>query len=125
MHELSVTQAILETACRHADRAGVTRIHALDLRVGSLSGLSPESISFYFDLISRGTIAAGARLRFEQVPPHARCRSCGATRDLNSDPDEPIGWLNQFQSLGPCGCKGENFELEGGTGCFLDSMEAD
>lgn len=122
MHELAITQAILDTALHHAERAHVTQIRALYVRVGTLSGLVPDSIQFYFDLISQGTLAQGAQLHFERFPPRAKCRVCGATRDLACDPSE---WSREFATLEDCTCGKNDFEVEGGTGCFLDEMEAE
>ena len=78
MHELSVTQSILDIAVKHAERAGAARILAINVVVGDLTGFVHDSIQFYFDFLSRGTLAAGATLNIERVPARARCRECGA-----------------------------------------------
>lgn len=122
MHELAITQAILDTALRHAAQAQVTTIHALYLRLGELSGLATDSIQFYFDLISRDTCAQGAQLHFTRFPPRAKCRACSATRDLTFDPN---GWSREFAKLENCVCGANDYSLDGGTGRYLDEMEAD
>ncbi len=122
MHELAITQAILDTALRHAERAQVTTIRALHLRLGELSGWVPDSIQFYFDVISQGTPAQGAQLFFTRVPPRAQCRACGAVRDWAFDSQE---WLDDLGKLDACACGAKDYTLEGGTGCFLDEMEAE
>lgn len=78
MHELSVTQSILEIALTHAQRAGESRILQISLAVGELSGIVGESVRFYFDFISKGTMAEGAELVFRHVPARFRCLDCGA-----------------------------------------------
>lgn len=122
MHELAITQAILNTALDHAKQTQVTTIHALYLRLGELSGLAPDSIQFYFGLISQGTCAQGARLHFKRLSPRAKCRACGAVRDLAFDPKE---WLHEFAQLDECVCGKNDYAVDGGTGCFLDEMEAE
>jgi len=122
MHEFAITQAILDTALHHAEQAQVTRVRALYLRLGELSGLAPDSIQFYFEIVSQGTRAQGAELHFERFPPRARCRVCGTTRDLAFSPNE---WLRAFAKLGTCACGKNDYELDGGTGCFLDEMETE
>ena len=59
MHELSISSAIVETACRHADGRQVMQV---DVRVGALRQVVPDSLDFYFDIVSRETLCAGARL---------------------------------------------------------------
>jgi hydrogenase nickel incorporation protein HypA/HybF len=125
MHELSITQAILDTALRHAEQAHVKTIRALDLRVGALSGILGESVEFYFELISRETLAEGALLRIEVVPPRARCRACGAEYDFPFEADVAEAWLAQLGSLERCACGQRAYELSGGTGCYLDSIDVE
>jgi hydrogenase nickel incorporation protein HypA/HybF len=76
MHELAVTQSILEIALRHAEKAGAQRILAINLVIGELTGFVDDSIQFYFDFMSKDTPAQDARLTFERIAPRARCQEC-------------------------------------------------
>lgn len=78
MHELSITQSVLEIALRHAERAGARRIVAINLVIGELTGFVDDSIQFYFDFLSKDTLAQDARLNFDRIAPRARCHSCTA-----------------------------------------------
>lgn len=78
MHELSVTQSILDIALAHARRAGANRILRIHLTVGELSGIVSDSVQFYFDFVSRDTPADGAELTFRRVPALFRCKACQA-----------------------------------------------
>jgi len=77
VHELAVTQSMLDLALRHAARAGAQRITRINLVVGEVSGIVDESVQFYFDFVSKGTLAEGAQLAFEWQPARFRCRACG------------------------------------------------
>lgn len=77
MHELPVTTSILNIALRHAEEAKATRITDLYLRIGDLSSIVDDSIQFYWDIISRNTIAEGATLHFERIPMQMICLECG------------------------------------------------
>jgi hydrogenase nickel incorporation protein HypA/HybF len=75
MHELPITQNILEIALRHAGDA--KRITCINLVIGDLSAVIGESVQFYWDIISKGTIAEGATLHFERIRACFHCKDCG------------------------------------------------
>lgn len=76
MHELPVTQSLLEIALRHAKEANAKRITDLHIIIGELATVVDDSIQFYWDLIAEGTIAKGATLHFERVPAELQCMAC-------------------------------------------------
>ena len=83
MHEMSITQSLLEIALRHAERADARRIIRLNLVIGELASIVDDSVQFYWDIVSQDTIAERAELHFERVPGVLRCLSCGHTFPLN------------------------------------------
>ena len=85
MHELSVTQNILNIALDHAQRANARRITALYLVVGQLSTIVDDSVQFYWDIVAEGTPAAGSKLNFRRIPAELECRNCGAHFGLGRD----------------------------------------
>lgn len=76
MHEVSLMQAALDLALDHAANQGAQHLHRLKLRVGTLSGVVPEALEFAFDLVTAGTIAAGATLELETLPALCYCSTC-------------------------------------------------
>lgn len=76
MHELSITESILEIAIDEARRAGASRIEKIRLKVGALTEVVPDSIQFYLDAVAPGTIAEGVRLETIAVPTGATCTRC-------------------------------------------------
>ncbi len=85
MHELSVTENILEIAIRHARQANASRVTSIYLVIGQLSSIVDDSVQFYWDMISEGTLCAGARLHFERRPACLACQSCGVTYTLQGE----------------------------------------
>jgi hydrogenase nickel incorporation protein HypA/HybF len=79
MHELSVTQNIIEIVNRHAEQAGAGRVARIHLVIGELSSVVDDSVQFYFDYLSEGTLCAGAELVFQRVDVRLACGACGAT----------------------------------------------
>ncbi len=76
MHELSVTESILEIAIRHANQANAKRITNLYLVIGQLASIVDDSVQFYWDIISKDTIADGATLHFRRLPAKLLCLDC-------------------------------------------------
>lgn len=73
MHELSVTQGIVEICLEHA---GGSRVTAVVVEIGDLSGVVPEAVEFAFEACTLGTPLEGARLEIVRIPPRARCGEC-------------------------------------------------
>jgi hydrogenase nickel incorporation protein HypA/HybF len=76
VHELPVTESILEISLRRAKEAKASRITDLYLVIGELSSLVDDSIQFYWDIIAKDTIAEGAQLHFRRVPAELQCMVC-------------------------------------------------
>ena len=109
MHELSITESILEIALRHS---GEQRITDLRLVIGELSTLVDESVQFYWDIVSEGTPAAGATLHFRRVPAQLTCQTCGHS-------------YSPRQSL-PCpACGSEEIRVVAGEGFYLEAIDVD
>jgi hydrogenase nickel incorporation protein HypA/HybF len=79
MHELSISRAILDTATRHA--AG-RRVVLVSCSIGALRQVVPGSLTFYFQIVSQGTVCEGARLEARLVPAQLRC-ACGEAWELD------------------------------------------
>lgn len=76
MHELPVTERILDIALKHAARNKVTKIHSITLKVGGLTDLEDKWLQHYFDYLSSETIAQGAELKVVRVGIELRCGEC-------------------------------------------------
>ncbi len=74
MHELAITESIVESVTRRLPDAQVTRVC---LVIGKLSGVSAASVEFCFGPATEGTALAGAELHVEQPPGRMRCLDCG------------------------------------------------
>ncbi|MCB8982663.1 MAG: hydrogenase maturation nickel metallochaperone HypA [Ardenticatenaceae bacterium] len=85
MHELPITENILDIAVTYAQQASAKRVTALHLVVGQLSSIVDDSIQFYWDIISKDTLCAGATLHFERIPARLECQECGHTYTLSRE----------------------------------------
>lgn len=77
MHELAITQSLLDLVLEEAARAGASRVQKINVVLGEMSGVIDRFIEFNFDLLSKDTAAEAATLSFRKVAKQARCRKCG------------------------------------------------
>ena len=117
MHELGITDHLLTLALKHAEQAGATRITDLHLVIGEFSSVVDESIQFYWDMLTQGTMAEGGKLHFRRVPGRLACSDCNQQFAITSfDGMCPrCGGLN-ISLLDGDQFRLESIEVEGGTG---------
>jgi hydrogenase nickel incorporation protein HypA/HybF len=76
MHELSIANSIIDLASEAASSAGATRVTAVHIRIGSLAGVAAESLTFCYEVATRGTPLDGSRLVVESAPVVVHCPTC-------------------------------------------------
>jgi hydrogenase nickel incorporation protein HypA/HybF len=74
MHELSIATAVLNTALEHADDRPV---EVVAMRVGTLRQVSPDSLRFYWGIVTRDTVCEGSRLELDVIVTRLACEDCG------------------------------------------------
>jgi len=74
MHELSITQQVLDIAVKKAMEADAAGIKQINLVIGDMSSVVDDCVQFYFDIISKDTIAGKAKLSFRRINTRLRCR---------------------------------------------------
>ena len=67
MHELSIALSLLDAIGDELPKLGDVRVLAARVRVGALSGVAPDALSFAFDVASESSPIAGAQLAIEQT----------------------------------------------------------
>ena len=113
MHELSITQSILSLVLEQARAAQAARVTKISLTIGELTGIVDDCVQFYFELLSKDTIAAGASLSFERPDTSLRCRNC----DTVFHP-ENLDWACPD-------CREQKVEIVSGRECQVNSIEVD
>ena len=82
MHELTITQNILDIALNAASQQNARFIHTIRLRMGPFSGVVPECVQMYLDVLAKGTVAEGAKIEVTTVPLRVLCRDCGKEGEI-------------------------------------------
>jgi hydrogenase nickel incorporation protein HypA/HybF len=113
MHELSITQDMLNLVLEQAEKAGAKEVGKINLVIGEMTGVVEDCVQFYFNFLSQGTIAESAALSFTMVPTTARCRVC----------DKPFE-LKEFDWTCPY-CQGNSMEIVAGKELFVESIEVE
>ena len=111
MHELAITQSMLDLVLEQAEKAEAKEVEKINLVIGEMTGVVEQCVQFYFDLLSQETIAEGAALYFTIVPARARCRVC----------DKPFE-LKEFDWTCPY-CQSNSMEIISGKELFVESIE--
>ncbi|MEK4035206.1 hydrogenase maturation nickel metallochaperone HypA [Methylocystis sp. IM3] len=113
MHELALTEHIVDILEDEARKQGFSRVRVVRLRVGALAHVEPEALSFCFDAVSRGSIAEGAKLDIIRAPGEGWCLDCGKSVPLT-------------ERFGPCpGCGGRHVQMTSGDELRIEELEVD
>jgi hydrogenase nickel incorporation protein HypA/HybF len=75
MHELAITQEVVEIV---TDRCQGARVARVVLEIGRLTAILPDAVRFCFDVCAAGTVVEGAALDIIETPGSGRCTACGA-----------------------------------------------
>jgi hydrogenase nickel incorporation protein HypA/HybF len=110
MHELSITESLLEIVLRHADGR---RVVSVNLLIGELSTFVDESIEMYWNEISKGTAAEGARLKFRREAGALFCLDCQREFSIHTP-----------EFLCPA-CGSARSRLARGQDCYVESIEVE
>lgn len=113
MHELPVTKSIVNISCEEAEKHKVHKVKEIRIKIGELTGLVPDSIQYYFDIISKGTKVEGALLDIEKLPIKILCNSCGNNFKASK---------HDFQCTR---CSSRDIKIEGGNEFYIESLEVE
>lgn len=113
MHELALTENIVDILEEEARKQGFSRVRVVRLRVGAFAHVEPEALSFCFDAVSRGSVAEGAELDIIRAPGEGWCLDCGKSVPLT-------------ERFGPCpDCRGRHVQMTSGDELRIEELEVD
>jgi hydrogenase nickel incorporation protein HypA/HybF len=76
MHEVSIAEELANVIRNELRVHPEARVTTAYVRVGALRLIEPVMLEFCFEVLTRNTPLAGARLCIERVEAAARCRKC-------------------------------------------------
>jgi Zn finger protein HypA/HybF involved in hydrogenase expression len=78
VHELGITQGIVERAREAARQAGAVKVTDVFLTITPAADFQPESIEMYYEMLTdEDELLKGATLHFASAPIAAACLACG------------------------------------------------
>jgi Zn finger protein HypA/HybF involved in hydrogenase expression len=112
VHELGITQGIIDRAREAAVGAGADKVSDLFLVMTSAADFTQDSIEMYFEMLTQDdAMFSGARLHFEHQPVAATCLRCSdeftteapqpvcpqcGSLEVRLDPDAPMARLTDI-----------------------------
>ena len=113
MHELSITQSLLEIVNQEVAKHAISKVTSVKLKVGKLTAIEPTSLTFCFEVLSKDTPVEGAELVIEIVPVRGKCLGCGKLFEAN-------GLL-----LACPNCSGHRIEMVSGRELCIEEIQGD
>ncbi len=112
MHEMGIATEIVRivTESIPADMDGC-KVARVNLKVGKLAAVVPQSLRFCFEIVAKETPVQGARLEIQEIAVVARCNDCDHQWEIG----EPVFSCPQ--------CRGGNIEMLSGRELDIDSIE--
>lgn len=113
MHELSLCEGILLVIEEQHRKEAFTRVRTLWLEIGALAGVEPDALRFGFDVVTRESVAEGARLEIIEQPGQAWCLPCSVQ-------------VAMATRHSPCPhCSSHQLQVTGGDELRIHSMEVE
>jgi hydrogenase nickel incorporation protein HypA/HybF len=112
MHEMGIALQIIDIAKasippEHAE----AKIARVNLKIGKLSAVVPDSLRFCFGLASQDTPLAGAELVIDEIPVQGLCQDCGH------------GWSIDGPAFSCPRCDSGRIDLTSGRELDIESLE--
>jgi hydrogenase nickel incorporation protein HypA/HybF len=96
MHELTLAESVIGIVESAAKKAQARRVVSVRLVIGVLAHIEPETLQYCCELVSRSTLAEGARFAIERTPARAWCNVCLSDQEV-STLGEPCARCGDYQ----------------------------
>lgn len=111
MHELSIAQSILDIVGQHIPDDDKNHVKSVVVRIGKLSNVLPESLTFCFEALTRSTSYADSKLVIKNIPITIECKDCGKISEVDD------------YTFSCEKCESSNIAIIGGTDLNVEEIE--
>lgn len=116
MHELSITQSILDQALAEAQKHKAKKVKKIKLQIGEGTAIVPDCVQFYFNTLKTNTIAKDSILDFEIIPIRLRCPKCKKEYRIDSRQESSLDKI--------CDCK-KGVEIISGQEMIIEYIDVE
>ena len=113
MHEMSICESIISVIEQQAVAQSFEKVNMVRLEVGAMAGVELEALRFSFDVVTRGSIADGAKLDVIELPVTGWCMPCA----------KEISVRERYDACPDCGSY--QIQITGGEELRIKEMEVD
>ncbi len=113
MHEMSLCESIMQIIEQQAQREIFSRVTRVRLEIGKLACVESQAMQFSFEVVTRGTVAEGARLEIIWLPGQAWCLTCSQVIEVG----------RHFDTCPVCG--GQPLPPQGGDELRVKDLEVE
>lgn len=117
MHELSIMTQIVDSILSEAAKRHAIRVEEVELEIGEYTLLGKEQLIFAYQVLSRGNLLEGSKLRIRQLKGKIKC-SCGYEGNASPSEEAP----HKISPILECPkCKG-GAEITEGRECVIRNI---
>ena len=113
MHEMSICESIISVIEQQAVAQSFSKVNMVRLEVGAMAGVELEALRFSFDVVTRGSLAEGAKLDVIELPVSGWCMPCA----------KAISVRERYDACPDCGSY--QIQITGGEELRIKEMEVD
>ncbi len=120
MHEFSIATDVMNNAIDEAKKHNAVRIKEISLEIGKMAMINPEQMRFALEMLSKETIAEGAKMDLEILPLRVECMK-------NHISEVDFDGENLYSTLSKLRCPQCNGDVRvlGGRECILRRIVAE
>jgi hydrogenase nickel incorporation protein HypA/HybF len=95
---MGIANAVLDAVRAEAKKFPGSHVCKVAVRVGDLAGVAPDSLSFCFEVLVKGTEMEPLTLEIQHCPRQHQCRKCGCSfsAEMESLPCPECGGMDSF-----------------------------
>ncbi len=90
IHELAITESLLKIVLKHAEDNNAEKVISVQLQVGEMRDITVEWMQRYFDYLSKGSTAEGAKIMIRTIPTTFRCEGCANIFSADITEGDPV-----------------------------------